>query len=72
MLKNETEEIKQCKKPKLGRPQDVTQSEAFLNVVHYFEYNDGEHMSIRDFIAIIESTLEGTVYDAFLVSIILL
>ena len=61
----QTEEIKQCKKPKLGRPQDVTRSEAFLHVVHYFEENDEEQMSIRDLIAIMESTLEGTGYDAY-------
>ena len=53
------------KKVKLGRPEELDRTEAFLEVANFLEENDGEQMTISDLISKMEVILDGSEYSAY-------
>ena len=53
------------KRPKLGRPQNDTRAEAFLEVARYLEDNDDEQITINDLIDLMSQKLADTTDEAY-------
>ena len=53
------------KRLKLGRPQNDTRAEAFLEVARYLEDNDDEQITISDLIDLMNQKLADTTYEAY-------
>ena len=53
------------KKVKLGRPEELDRTEAFLEVAKFLEENDDEQITISDLISQIEVILDGSEYSAY-------
>ena len=53
------------KRPKLGRPQNDTRAEAFLEVARYLEDNDDKQITINDLIDRMNQKLADTTYKAY-------
>ena len=53
------------KKVKLGRPEELDRTEAFLEVAKFLEENDDEQITISDLISKMEVILDGSEYSAY-------
>ena len=53
------------KRMKRGRPQDLTQAEAFMNVIKYLDDNDEEQLTVNDLIGKKAEYLDGTGYPPY-------
>ena len=53
------------KKVKLGRPEELDRSEAFLEVAKFLGENDDEQITISDLINKMEVILDGSEYSTF-------
>ncbi len=54
-----------AKKVKLGRPEELDRTEAFLEVAHFLEENDDEQITISDLTSKMEAILDGSEYSAY-------
>ena len=53
------------KKVKLGRPEELDRTEAFLEVAKFLEENDDEQITISDLISKMEVILDSSEYSAY-------
>ena len=53
------------KKVKLGRPEELDRTEAFLEVAKFLEENDDEQITISNLISKMEVILDGSEYSAY-------
>ena len=53
------------KKVKLGRPEELDRTEAFLEVAKFLEENDDEQITIGDLLSKMEVILDGSEYSAY-------
>ena len=54
-----------AKKVKLGCPEELDRTEAFLEVANFLEENDDEQITISDLISKMEAILDGSEYSAY-------